>query len=428
MRRILLVLALLLIRFVTIAQKDCRYTEYIRESISKDPSIAAVMQQVQNFTLQQLKPRTVVSASVQTTANGLPVITIPVVVHIIYNSSEQNISDDQVLSQIAVLNTDYRKLNADTARIPSYYLPYSADCGFQFALAKVDTNGYATSGIVRRHTNIQSFSLSDNMKITANGGDNAWDRDHYLNIWVCNLSGGIAGYSSVPGGPKATDGVVIQYTAFGTTGMAKAPFNLGRTATHEIGHWLNMIHLWGDTYCGNDYVDDTPQQQQANRGNPDGILITCGNDPYGDMYMDFMDLTDDCRMNMFTCGQRDRMRTLFAPGGCRASILNSVALTATPIPDTSVPTNPAHQPTPETAAPALSIYPNPASGNITIKMTDETRLGSMLDVYNSVGQKVLSTRLDQLQVQLNVSSLQQGVYFIRIRDNGQQSLTKLIKI
>ncbi len=438
MRRILFLIVFLSIRLLTIAQRDCRFTEYTRESVRKNPSLTLAMREVEDFTRRQLQQNIGISTyspgatstGVTSSVSGeksLNIITIPVVVHIIYNSQSQNISDAQVLSQMAVLNTDYRKLNADTTSIPPYFLPLAADCGFQFALAKVDTNGYATSGIVRKRTNIQSFAIDDDMKYTASGGDNAWDRNRYLNIWVCSLTGGVVGYASVPGCPKATDGIVVNFTAFGTTGMAAAPFNLGRTATHEIGHWLNMIHTWGDAYCGNDFVDDTPPQQQADLGDPTGIVISCGNGPYGDMYMNYMDLTNDDKMNMFTYGQRDRMLTLFAPGGFRAAILNSNALTATPIPDT-VSSSSDNTPIPESGSASLTIYPNPCSGPVSVVMTDESRIGSILDIYNQLGQKVMSVQVNQLQMQLNVSALQRGLYFIRIRDGKQNSTTKLIKI
>src|SRR5205085_7351896 len=140
------------------------------------------------------------------------------------------------------------------------------------------------------------------VKYTANGGHDAWNRDQYLNIWVCDLSGKI-GYAQFPGGPAATDGVVIDYQAFGTLGTASIPFHLGRTATHEIGHWLNLRHIWGDANCGDDLVADTPTQQTDNGGCPSFPHVTCSNGPNGDMFMNYMDYVNDNCMNMFTAGQ-----------------------------------------------------------------------------------------------------------------------------
>jgi hypothetical protein len=300
----------------------------------------------------------------------------------------------------------------------------AADCGFQFALANVDTSGFATTGIIHKHTNVSTFLIDDHIKYSANGGDDAWDRDRYLNIWVGNLTGGILGYSSMPGASKEVDGVAINYTAFGTLGTATAPFNLGRTATHEIGHWLNMIHIWGDADCGDDKVDDTPPQHNANHGTPSGIQITCGNGPYGDMYMDYMDFTDDIGMHMYTYGQRDRMRSLFAVGGFRYPLLSSNALPSGPAavsqqnPVTSV----------ENIGSALSIYPNPARGAVTVNMTDGSMIGAVLEVYGQTGKKLMNERITRLNFQMDVSSLPGGIYFIHVNGAQQKSMIKLVKL
>jgi hypothetical protein len=132
-----------------------------------------------------------------------------------------------------------------------------------------------------------------------------------MNLWVCALSGGLLGYAQFPGGPVATDGVVINYRAFGTTGTAKAPFNKGRTATHEVGHYLNLRHIWGDTpdCSGSDMVADTPNCAGPNYGAPRFPVVTCNNGPNGDMFMNYMDYVDDTVMVMFTTQQVLRMRT-----------------------------------------------------------------------------------------------------------------------
>ena len=126
-------------------------------------------------------------------------------------------------------------------------------------------------------------SLNSILTSAANGGDDAWDANSYLNIWVGSLIGNLMGYGSVPGYPKEKDGVVINYIAFGTTGTATAPYNKGRTATHEIGHWLGLTHIWGDEYCGDDHIDDTPPQRSASIGCPTGVVISCNNAPFGNM-------------------------------------------------------------------------------------------------------------------------------------------------
>ncbi|HPI54281.1 MAG TPA: M43 family zinc metalloprotease, partial [Chitinophagaceae bacterium] len=254
------------------------------------------------------------------------VITIPVVFHIVYNTATQNVSDAQIASQLAVLNADYRKLNADWSNTPAAFQSLVADCEIQFCMAQQDPSGNATNGIVRKSTSVASFSTNDAVKKSAQGGDDAWNSSKYLNIWVCNLSGGVLGYAQFPGGAAATDGVVITYTGFGTTGTAAAPFNKGRTATHEVGHWLNLFHIWGDdgTACtGSDLVGDTPNQGGENYGCPTFPHVSCSNGTNGDMFMNYMDYTDDACMYMFTAGQKARMTALFATGGSRVSLLTS---------------------------------------------------------------------------------------------------------
>jgi pregnancy-associated plasma protein-A/type IX secretion system substrate protein len=403
------------------AQSSCRSFDYRQAQLRLHPSLAATINGIEQFTQRQLKMPSVAVTGEGATLSAVPaVITIPVVVHVIYNTAAENISDEQITSQIAVLNNDYQKRNADTTGIPLFYRSLAANCGFRFMLAGIDTDGQVTTGIIRKHTVIAAFSLNDNMKSSATGGDDPWNRDHYLNIWVCNLQDGILGYSSVVGGPRATDGVVVTYTAFGTTGAAQSPFNLGRTCTHEIGHWLNMIHIWGDADCGNDQVADTPPQSAATYGDPGGIVVSCNNAPYGNMYMNYMDFTDDAGMHMFTNGQRDRMRTLFASGGFRNSLLTSPAAVA-----------PASKVSQVTQGSGLglgpSVYPNPASGVVTINLNGSAVVGDLLEIYNQMGQLVKTIRVTQTTFQLDVSGLAGGIYFIR-SENGMPASVQPLKL
>jgi hypothetical protein len=251
------------------------------------------------------------------------VVKIPVVVHVVWNTATQNVSDAQIQSQIDVLNKDYRATNTDLSVTPAVFQPLIGDAQVEFALATIDPQGNPTSGIVRKQTTATSFSDDDKVKSSSTGGSTAWPADKYLNLWVCNLGGGLLGYAQFPGGPAATDGVVITYTGFGTTGTATPPFHKGRTATHEIGHWLNLNHIWGDdgTGCsGTDNVADTPNQAGSNFGCPTFPHVTCNNGPNGDLFMNFMDYTDDPCMVMFTHGQVARMEACLQ--GPRASFLN----------------------------------------------------------------------------------------------------------
>jgi hypothetical protein len=250
------------------------------------------------------------------------IIRIPVVVHVVWNKEEENVSDAQIQSQIEVLNKDFRKLNQDISQVPDVWKDITVDLGIEFFLATKDPDGNPTTGVTRTHTSVTSFFTDDKIKFESAGGKDAWPADRYLNMWVCKLGGGLLGYAQFPGGPAETDGVVITHTGFGTTGTARPPFDKGRTATHEIGHWLNLYHIWGDdgTGCtGSDEVDDTPNQASGNTGFPSFPHISCDNGPNGDMFMNYMDYVDDMCMVMFTQGQATRMNACLE--GPRSSFL-----------------------------------------------------------------------------------------------------------
>ena len=236
-------------------------------------------------------------------------MSIPVVVHVVYRRDAENISDAQVKSQIAVLNKDFRATNTDKSGVPPVWKSLISDTNIQFALATRDPQGKATTGITRTKTTRASFPADNSVKKSSAGGKTAWPAKRYLNMWVCNLGDGLLGYAQFPAGPPATDGVVILHSAFGTRGSVKPPFNLGRTATHEVGHWLNLRHIWADTLgCGGlDFVADTPNAAGPNFGKPAFPTITCNNGPNGDMFMNYMDYVDDGAMFMFTNGQSARM-------------------------------------------------------------------------------------------------------------------------
>ena len=273
-------------------------------------------------------------------ATRTSVVRIPLVVHVLYHTDAENIDQSQIDSQVAALNRDNRLLNPDRSQIPAPFGVFAADTLVEFVLAVRDPQGNATSGITRTQTSKTVFPFDQfdplateklDAMIKFDGfGHAAWPRDSYLNIWTCTISGGLLGYAQFPGGPAATDGVVIANTAFGSGGTAEPPYDLGRTAVHEVGHWLNLLHIWGDDGggCnGSDNVDDTPNQADSNGSDvrlPDFPHISCHNGPNGDMFMNYMDYVDDDTMLMFTKGQVERMDATLA--GPRASLANSSGL------------------------------------------------------------------------------------------------------
>lgn len=292
--------------------RNCGSMHALEERMRQDPAIAANIEAIERHT----RDFSAGNAAARMEGN---VVIIPVVVHVIYRTATENVSDAQIQSQITVLNQDFRRTNADWTNTPAEWSGIVADSEIQFELATVDPNGNPTTGITRTSTTKTSFSTNDDMKFTSRGGRDAWPTNQYLNLWVCSMGNNILGYAQFPGtGSASTDGVVIGYTCFGTTGTAQAPFNKGRTATHEVGHWLNLRHIWGDGACGvDDFVTDTPDDDAPNYNCPTYGLKACNNQ--NSMFMNYMDYVDDACMYMFTNGQKARMRALFATGGARAS-------------------------------------------------------------------------------------------------------------
>ena len=320
MRKFFLALAIGLSAYFTSAQnRSCGTMQHLNEIRQTNPKIDVRMvnenKAIKNWIANNSK-------STQT------ILTIPVVVHVLYKTSNQNISDAQIFSQIDILNEDFRKNNSDASSVPSAFSGVAADCEIEFCLAVRDPNGNVTTGITRTYTTTSSFSGYTSMKYSSSGGQDAWNTSDYLNIWVCNLSSGLLGFATFPGGNSSTDGVVCDYAYFGNSGTATYPYHLGRTATHEVGHYLNLYHIWGDSYCGNDYVSDTPKHEGSNYGCPSfPHASSCsGTGSNGEMFMNYMDYTNDACMYMFTTGQKNRMRATL--NGSRSSLLSSNGCTA----------------------------------------------------------------------------------------------------
>ena len=302
--------------FGSAQQRNCGTMEHHQQLLQQDPAMQSRLNQIEAHTRQfERLPNS-------EKVTGI-VYNIPVVVHVVYNGAAQNISDAQIQSQIDVLNKDFRLLNPDNVNVPSIFAGLKSDVEINFCLAKQDPNGNPTTGITRTATTRTSFGTNDAVKSATTGGKDAWNSAKYLNMWCCAIGGGILGYAQFPGGAAATDGVVMDYQYFGLSGSAAAPYNLGRTATHEVGHWLNLRHIWGDATCGSDLVTDTPTHNTANYGCPAaGHKSTCTGTPV-EMTMNYMDYTDDACMYMFSAGQTTRMRALFATGGSRAGLVTA---------------------------------------------------------------------------------------------------------
>ncbi len=322
-RTMILLMALISFANLSTAQRACGTDGHLHDMLQQDPGLQDRMDAIETFTQNYLA---------NNPAGDRTVVTIPVVFHIVWDVAvpAQNISDAQIASQMTVLNNDFRKLNADWPNTPAAFLGLVADCEVNFCMAQRDPSGAATTGIIRKSSTVANWGTNDAVKFNAQMGSDAWPAASYLNIWVCSIGGGILGYAQFPGGPANTDGVVNDYRYLGTIGTATPPFNKGRTATHEVGHWLNLYHIWGDdgTGCsGSDLVADTPNQGDENYGCPTFPQVSCSNGPNGDMFMNYMDYTDDACMFMFSTGQKDRAQAVLAAGGARASLATSLGCT-----------------------------------------------------------------------------------------------------
>ncbi len=361
----------------------------------------------------------------QNTIRPRAVARIPVVVHVVWQNDFQNISDAQVQSQIEALNRDFRKRNT----VNPVFLRFAVDCEIEFCLAKRDTNGNVTSGIVRRQTDCVDigsayFDTSSRRRIfyTAKKGSNAWDTKKYLNIWVCAFNG-LLGVSSSPANAiirPEEDGIVVDYRAFGTTGNLLAGRQNGRIAVHEIGHYFNLLHIWGsDSTCvDDDEVEDTPRQEGPRTGCPTDLLKSCTNSL--DYFRNYMDYTNDDCMSFFTAGQKARMWAALT--GPRASLLSGNVV-CEPVSLTHINT------------PSFDTYPNPAQSVLTValknwdaQMAKKIRLTDCLGRF--VSEKTVYTPDKSGQVEgtidIPLDGLANGLYFISLTVGNQHFMKKIV--
>jgi len=345
-------------------------------------------------------------------AKSQSIFVIPVVVHVIYKNSTENLSESQIISQIDVLNRDFRLRNADTTNVEAGFS--KADVRIEFCLARRDPNGNPTTGINRVPTNESDIGIRNRYYVI----QPAWNPDDYLNIWVGDygdINGNeVLGEATPPGHtPRAQDGVIITTLAFGTEGTATAPYDEGRTTTHEVGHWLNLLHLWGDnanrTCNDGDSIPDTPNQNAIYYNCPANPSVSCATKDMLSNYMGYVD--DDC-MGNFTEGQKNRMRSALVL--MRSSILLSNGCLPVGLEDNQLSSQ-------------LRIYPNPADDLIKISLN--SKFGSRIHfaLYNIEGQPVQSGNIapgNQIY-KLETMALPNGVYLLKIED-GQSQVTKKI--
>lgn len=397
-------------------QRTCETNEFNELQMQLNPEFRKNRQRIEEFT-KNFQP-----------SENRSVITIPVVVHVVYNTPQQNISDAQILSQITVLNQDFARLNADTTQTPAVWKPIGANTQIVFCLAQRDPNGNPTTGITRTSTGITAFNGSADQRIffTAQGGKDIWDRDRYLNIYSCNLGGGLLGYAQFPGGNPQTDATVNLFSAFGTVGFVNPPYDKGRTVTHEVGHWLNLFHIWGDEPDCNqdDQVFDTPLQGPENVGCPTFPQTdACQPVSPGVMFMNYMDYSDDACMNLFTQGQSTRMNA--ALNGPRASLLTSngcIPIGITPI-SSEIPSGFSLQ----------QNYPNPFNPVTNIRFGIPKSSYARLIIFDISG-RIVSQPVNQVlnpgtyNVDFDASLLSSGIYLYTLETAEFKQTKKMLLI
>jgi hypothetical protein len=311
----------------------------LEDQYKKNPELRSLVAKERSKLAERIQTNTPLSLRTNNTT-----LTVSVVVHIVLPPDLINtVTDAQIQSQIDVLNTDFAGLNADSTRIPTAFKSRYGKGRIRFCLAKRTPDGLATNGIIRVTSNTKSDpGVGDPIKYTSFGGSDAWDPRKYLNIWVGDdLTSSFLGYTFTPTLPLSViplneRGFVNQYQCFGKGGTSQAPYNLGRTAVHEIGHFFNLEHIWGPSNCDgsddcadDDGVADTPTQEKCNYGVPSGVLTDlCTTSSPGIMWMNYMDYVDDRAMVMYTPQQYTRMESTFTSVSWMQALANSDACTS----------------------------------------------------------------------------------------------------
>jgi hypothetical protein len=409
MKQLFLILTVIFSQFL-FSQRNCGTPQKMKEFFKANPDKVEYSKELRKF-LENPN-------NLKRQSRTASVVTVPVVVHVLYKDATQNITDAQIQSQLAVLNNDFRKLNSDfSAVVPSVFQPYGADLEIAFCLATKDPNGNATNGIVRK--SVPSSFVFDDYYYTPKG-DLAWDTSKYLNIWVGAFTDtSLLGWAYLPDAVGATDldgyfydGLCIGYQYFGTNGTVVAPYNKGRTATHEIGHYFGLNHPWGEdeSSCGDafndDGVQDTPGTNNPYFGKPafPNYTNVCDTTTYpnGAMFMNFMDYVDDDSMAFFTNGQKTITKNTLS--GPRASLLNSNACSNLAVSEIE-------------KIEKIVLFPNPSSQFISI--SSPLINANEIEIFDNSGKLVLAKPKLQDQEKIDIRKLPVGIYYVRIYKDGK---------
>ena len=358
------------------------------------------------------------------------VYNIPTVVHVIHNTTEgvgsgRNISNLKIQQQMTILNDDFRRTNSDADGTWSQAI----DCEINFCLIEKYPSLHANAGQLMPEPGVDRVSTANISGISntssgysMNTVDNSikpatsWNPNEVMNIWVCQLQGGLLGYATFPSsGPANEDGTVMGYQYFGITSGA---YGLGRTTTHEVGHWLGLYHIWGDDFggCGgSDQVSDTPNQANSTGGCPSGVRTdACASSSPGYMYQNYMDYTNDACMNLFTDGQKSRMQAVMSSSQ-RRSTLNGFSATlcsSVGIDDVSLDHS-------------ITISPNPARNVINVAFTDVKNVN--VEVFNMLGEILFhKENINSTNISIDMTAQPNGIYFVKVKSKGNSTTEKIM--
>lgn len=375
----------------------CATMERLEIHQQQDPALAGRMEEM------ELAIQRWISDHPNSGSRDEDTIFIPIVFHVVYNTPDENIAPEKVTSQVRILNENFNGENANFGSVPSVWNAVKADCGIRFCLAELDPDGNPTTGITYTFTTRTSFTAATDSVKFDGPGHAAWPTDRYLNIWVCNLELPYIAYAQLPAtGPAETEGVVLSYMATGDIGALYPNFALGKSAVHEVGHYLGLRHIWGDdngACTGTDFVADTPNQAEP--------TYNCPNFPYTDactlespgiMYMNYMDYSGDYCLAMFTQGQSARMH----------AILNlyrsNLAMSSCELVGRG-----------KEQENGFTIYPNPNKGpfKITLNTVGEVDI-KLFDPQGRLvlNKKVQATGKDSMELNLQIQG--RGIYLLQV--------------
>ena len=388
------------------SQKKCGTENKRFEALARNPGLIKERQIIEEFTKNWIDKD-------DAAKSGQTVVKIPVVVHVVWRTADQNISDEQIKSQIDILNKDFRKLNSDANKTPAFFKNLVADVGIEFCLAARDPAGMVTNGITRTKTTVVDIGDKDRWFNTLRGGKDPWNNKKYINIWVCEAGEDLYGFAFLPGtaDPPEADGLVISSEYFGSMGTAIASFpnHKGRTTTHEMGHYFNLEHLWGpdESECEEgDGVADTPVQFEATYDCASYPLKDeCSPTDNGILFFNYMDYVDDECMYMFTEGQKKRMNASL--NGFRSTLLGQTNCSLSTSTEDNLTEN------------QIQIYPNPTSGYLqVISKNRSSEKPSTLYLFDFMG-RMLQSKTSFGACTFDIAGYSPGVYWLKVDDNPQ---------